>query len=209
MIDKIEVTSSEGFSYLRERLDYSGKTLAKYVMTLPLEKGKLYAIVPEETPYEVLNKFESGVIYPFDRSLLLNGPVLVPVQNDSRPVVINWVSEHINNSKEHCCIFEEPLAYPSDTWVIKSGIEYVHIDKEMYYFFDQGNYSKEKFEEAFNISEAYYFLCILSSLEPNEHAVITPFKEIDPEILKKIVDNLTCFYISAYDGEGYLMWTAI
>ena|SRR5215203_3863284 len=81
-----------------------------------------------------------------------NSLALVPVQNDARPVVINDILKYLQENKEHCCLFEQANGTPSDPWVKRSGIKYVHLDNEMYYFFGS-DAQTETVEEALKTSE--------------------------------------------------------
>jgi hypothetical protein len=205
MIKKIDVTSAKAFDYLQEQLDLSGKTLANQLMAKSLTEGKVFAYVPENTRSELLYRFETGGIYPFDRSLLQNSPALVPIQNDARPVVIDHIVQYLQQSKEHCCLFEDATGAPSDPWVKRSGIKYVHIDDEMYYFFGS-HVQMATVEEALKTSEGYYFLCVLGSLPAEKQKGFSPFTSLNIEQLKDFSSNVVSFFVRAYDGEGYLEW---
>jgi hypothetical protein len=207
MIEKINVTSDDSFKYLREQLNMGGKTLSNYISLLPLENGKIYSFVPEGISEKSLYQFDIGGIYSFDKELFKNSPVLIPIQNDARLLLIKDIYEYLDINDENCCVFEEPNGRPQDKWIKNSKIDYVHIADEVFYFFDKKNNSLKQIEDTFKVSEAYYFLCSLGSLSYNIHNKFTPLQEIGVELLKEFVDNLNAFFVKAYDGEGYLMWT--
>jgi hypothetical protein len=206
MIKRTEVTGGKAFEYCREQVNLSGKTLANAILNLPIENGKVYSYVPENTPTEILFRFSSGGVYPFDKSLLQSSPALVPVQNDAEPIVINTIIKYLNSNTEHCCLFEEPSGFPSDPWVEKEKIRFIHIGQEMFYFFNN-DANKEEFEEIFKISQGYYFLCALSSLVQNQQSYFITYREISSENIRSFTDNLSSFFVRAYDGEGFLEWT--
>lgn len=205
MIKRTDVTSPETFAYLQEQLDLSGKTLANLLLLMLLTKGRVFAYVPENTPSELLYRFGSGGIYPFDKSLLQNRPALVPIQNDAEPVVINYILQYLQENKEHCCMFEEAVGEPAHPWVKRSKIHYVHLNEEMYYFF---GYDTEaaRLENAFKRSGSYYFLCALSYLHAEKQSAFSPFNSVNGEQLKYFASNVGSFIVRAYDGEGYLQW---
>lgn len=205
MIKQVDITSPEAFAYVQEQLDLSGKTLANQLLSKSLLEGKVFTYVPENTPLEFLYRFETGGIYPFDRSLLQKTPALVPVQNDARPVVMEYILKYLHENKERCCLFEEPVGSPSDPWVKNSKMKYVHLNEEMYYFFDK-NAKSEEFEDAFMTSEGYYFLCVLSSLPIDSQDGFAPFNSLNSNQLKNFASNVVSFFVRAYDGEGYLQW---
>jgi len=205
MIKRVDITSPEAFAYVQEQLDLSGKTLANQLLSTSLLEGKVFTYVPENTPSELLYRFETSGIYPFERSLLQNIPALVPVQNDARPVVMEDILKYLHENKEHCCLFEEPVGRPSDPWVKNSKMKYVHLNDEMYYFFDKDPKSEEV-KDAFRTSDGYYFLCVLSSLRIDDQCGFSPFNSLNSDRLKDFASNVVSFFVRAYDGEGYLQW---
>ncbi len=207
MVEKRDVSEIDSFKYLRSQLNIGGKALSNYINMLPIESGKVFSFVPKGTSEKSLYEFEKGGLYFFDKELLKQVPPLVPIQNEARPLLISTVYNYLNSGMENCCIFEEPIALPSDPWVKNSMIKYVHINNEMFYFFDNKNKDIKEIDRAFKASEAHYFLCALSSFNTFEHDKFISFKEITIELIKEVVDNLNSFFVRAYDGEGYLMWT--
>jgi hypothetical protein len=210
MIEKKEVTGTRSFEYIRKQLS-RGKTLSSFINTLlPIEKANVYSFVPSETSIENLFQFDSGRLYPFNRESLKSANPIIPIRNDSRPLIIEEIQKHINNNSNNCCLFEEPVGVPSDPWVITSGMEYIHLNNiEMFYFFDNNNNDVKKIEKAFIASEDYIFLCALSSLDPTELNDVTSHKEVLLEFLQLFATKITTFFVKAYDGEGYLMWHKI
>jgi hypothetical protein len=176
------------------------------IKRLDITSAETFAYVPDNMPPELLYRFGTGGIYPFDKSLLLNSPALVPVQNDARPVAINFILQYLEQNKERCYLFEEPNRIPSDPWVKSSQIKYVHLDKEMYYFFG-GNGHAETFGPAFKTSEGYYFLCALSSLPTGKQNAFSNLSSLTTEQLNDFTSNVVSFFVKAYDGEGYLQWS--
>jgi len=195
----------EAFAYLKEQLDLSGKNLANQLTSKSLTEGKVFTYLPENTPLEHFYRFEIGGIYSFDKSLVKKSPALVPIQNDARPVVINYILQYLQENENHCCLFEDPIRAPSDRWFKRSEIKYVHHDKETYYFFGN-NVEIETFQDTFKRSEGYYFLCALSSLPAKKQKGFSPFSSLSTEQLEDFASNVISFFVRAYDGEGYLQW---
>jgi hypothetical protein len=205
MIVKRDITGPKAFAYIRNQLDM-GKTLSKCLSMLPVEKGKVFSLAPEGALEEQLFNFDSGGIYPFEEK---NRKSIAPTKNDSKPLVISEILSHLNSNINSCCFFEDALSLPSDPWVTTSKIEYIHLNnREMLYFFDNNNSNEEKVKKAFSVSESHVLLCALGSLDTAERSKVSPCKEVYPELLKLFVANLSAFFVKAYDGEGYLMWTA-
>lgn len=206
MIQKVNVTSPGAFNYLRSQLSLGSTFLSKNILEFPLEQGKVFAFVPEETSNEALFQFESGGLYAANRTLLIDS-TLVPVRNEGDPFIVNVIREFLKMDACNCCIFEEPNAKPSDPFIKNSGHEYIHIKDEIFYFINNENNGVEDIESILTRSEAYYLLGVLSSLEYTFHKKFSPFSEIKPELLRPIVQNIEKFFSIAYDHEGYLMWS--
>lgn len=190
MVERIDITSPEAIQYLKEHLDLSGKVFAKQMQTLSLSKGRVFAIVPEDTPSERLFKFKQGWIEPMD---------------DVDPFVIEYIITYLEDQKDNCCLIEEPHAWPSDPWVTSSGIQYIHFNKEMYYFFNS-DFEPKALEESFKTSKGYYSLCALSSMSSQMPGDFSPFTQVDPGQLRELANKVVTFICSAYDGQGYLLW---
>jgi hypothetical protein len=204
MITKIDVTGPEAFAYFEDHLTMGGKTLSDYLSAMSWREGKIYAVVPQNTKPELLFQFESGGIYPYEAPRAENN-LMVAIQNDARPVVVDWIDEYLGGI-DHCCIFEESSRALGGGWVKESKMEYVSIGKEMYYYFDGENRSKEKIRDALRWSGSYYFLCVLGRLGAESRAAFLPKQEISPLILEELSQQVEAIIVQAYDYEGYLMW---
>jgi hypothetical protein len=205
MIEKLDVTSSKAIEYFKEQLYLAEKLLSYNLHFLSMEEGEIYSFVPHGTKEEVLYDFYGGSLYPLDTNARAFNPTLIPVQNEAKPVLIDMISEYLRHNN-NCCVFEEPVATPDDAWVATSDIDYVRVQKEMFYFFDEENNDKNKLEKALVTSSNYYFLCVLGSLEKEKRALFTPGKEIPTTILEEFAKTPYAVIVKAYDGEGYLIW---
>ena len=205
MIIKKNITKPESFAYVRSQLD-KGNTLSGCINMLPIEKGELFAFVPDGTSENLLFKFESGGIYSYEDELNAKQTV-IRIKNESKPLVMREIELHLTSSINNCCLFEDSLAIPSDAWVVTSQVKYIHFqNKEMFYFFDNNFRDQEEIDEAFKQSESHVFLSALSSLGSNERAGFSPYKEVTVIQLELFTKNISSFFINAYDHEGYLMW---
>lgn len=207
MIVRKDITSSVAASYVIEQLELSGKTLANLLLLLPLSTGKITAYVPEGTPENALFAFSSGGLYPAEDGISLeDGSYLVPIRNDAESVVNDHVLAYLKECGEHCCLFEDAVASPTDGWVQKSNVEYIYLEKEMYYFFN-GQSDPKRLKGAMRESGAYYFLFALSKLPVDTQTEFQSFKPIDETQLKQFAENVTSLFVQAYDREGYLEWS--
>lgn len=205
MIQKIDVTGIAAFEYLSNQLELGGKSLSRLISLLQLKEGKIYSFAPKHTSKKSLFEFNKGGIYSLTKkNIFENG--LIAIRNDSKKIILNLLYEYINKNNDNLCIFEEPNAIPSDKWISNSKMEYAFLGNEIYYLFQKSN-NKVDLEKAFKTSEGYYFLCVLSTVKSYNRPQFLIKKEINSNLLSEIVENLSCFFIRAYDGEGYLMWS--
>jgi hypothetical protein len=206
MIEKKNVTGTAALNYVKRELSKGG-VLSTCISSLPLVKGSIYALVPAETSDVNLYDFENGVLYPFDEKLLDAKQPAIPIQNEARPFLVEIVQQYLNVSETNCCLFEDPIRLPTDPKVTDSAIDYVHlIGGEMFYFFNSSSNDSSKINKALMTSEAYIFLCALSSLGTVKQNAFLTKKEIDLELLKLFTAGVSSFFVKAYDYEGYLMW---
>jgi hypothetical protein len=204
MIQTKDVTSPESFEYIINQLSLGAKTLSINVSQLPIRNGRVFSFAPQALSDDLLYKFESGDLN--EKIITTSNSHLVPVENDSRIVLTNIICEYLNADADNYCVIEEPIAMPSDAWVLKSGINYVYIGDEMYYFLDISNCDKNTVEKLIKIGEAYYFLCVLGKLNIDLHPDTTIKGEINSELIQLMAANIDRLFVTAYDGEGYLMW---
>lgn len=204
MIQKKEVTNEAAFLYLKDQLDLSGKILSNELQKISYKEGKVFAIVPKNISDEHLYNFSSGGLYDVDKRLFKKSPILIPVQNNSRPILIKHVFKYLYEDNENCCVFEDPFSLPTDPYIMNSKVEFIPIDNEVYYFINKKSTNIKLVKEIFAISEGYYFLCVFSSLKLNSESLKSD--KLNSEFIKKIVHNIRSFVVRSYDGEGYLIW---
>jgi hypothetical protein len=112
--------------------------------------------------------FTYGGIYLSESIQLQRGNSWDAVKNDARPLLIQEIQTHLKFGENNCCLFEEPILYPSDSKITAIGIDYVYLGSEqVFYFFNTDNFTGEKIEKAIKVSDDYIFLCALSSLDSN------------------------------------------
>jgi hypothetical protein len=202
MIEKKEVTSETAFLYLKAQLSLSGKSLSNEIEKISLEEGKVFSIVPTGISTEHLYNFNEGGLYKIDKRFN-KSPILIPIQNDSRYWLIESVKKYINQNEENFCIFENPVALPTDQYILKSKMEFTAMDKEVYYFINKESKNFKLVKEIFAVSEGYYFLCVFSIIKSSKFS--TSYK-LNSEFIKITVENIRSFVVRAYDGECYLIW---
>jgi hypothetical protein len=206
MIEKKNITRPAALNYVKIELSKGG-VLSTCISSLPLLNGSIFALVPAETSDKNLYDFENGVLYPIDEKLLDAKQPAIPIQNEARPLLVEIIQQYLNANETNCCLFEDPIRLRTDPIATDSAIDYVHlIGGEMFYFFNSSSNDSSKISKALVTSEAYIFLCALSSLDIAMQNEFLPNKEISLNILEKFAAGVFAFFVKAYDYEGYLMW---
>lgn len=163
-------------------------------------------MVPLDASGESISNFQFGGIYPFDKSALLHTNVL-PILNESRPVVVENILKHLESGPDKRVIFADFVASPDDKSIKTSGLEYNWFNGgEVYYLVACGDPDKAKIEMTLRASESHAFLCVLSNLQADEYSKVEPFTEINSNLLKALARNVSEFFVAAYDHEGFLKW---
>jgi hypothetical protein len=58
-------------------------------------------------------------LYKEETQSLPHGSNLIPIQNDARQFVIDFIYNYIDESESNCCLIEETIGSLSDAWVKK------------------------------------------------------------------------------------------
>jgi hypothetical protein len=206
MIEKKDVTGPLASAYIHEQF-LRGRFLSRGLKNLPIENGKIFAFVPSWIAPEKLYAFQNGGIYASDEELKQREHPWSAIRNDALSPICEEIERYIRVEKSNCCLFEDPILWPSDSQVKNNNIEFVYLgEDQVYYFFNNSNFNFEKIKEAVLVSDDYIFTCAISSLDINMQSCFLPSKEITVELLEAFVRNVFVFFVGAYDGEGYLMW---
>ena len=206
MIQQKDVTGIGALNYVRQELSRGG-VLSDYINKLPLDNGAIYAFVHEGTSEKKLYDFEYGALCPFDERLIEERPLSMPIPNDSRPLLVERIQQHLNLSEANCCLFEDPIRSPTDPIVSISAIDYVYLNNgSMFYFLNYLKNDASTISKTLSISEDYVLLCALSSMDVASQNKFFPNREIILNLLKEFATNVSSFFVKAYDHESYLMW---
>jgi len=207
----VDVTQNS-IDFLLARLKYGqilSNLVARYV---PVEIGKVETFTHRSIEKHKLIQFERGGIgqklpenfnnFPKDDSKWAIDPVI-------NFFVAPIIQEFLAKKSENVCILEHIDARPSDTFMKKSKDDPIFTltdnDSDVYYFIDDKDTSIVTIREAFDCVTSWSEIVFLSSMT-NGLSSLRKSQKIDLENLEKIAKRTEKIIISAYDGEGYLIW---
>ena len=124
MIQKVDVTGDDSGAYIRKQL-LRGRSLSDGLNSLAIEKGTVYAFVPSGIEGHKLYSFENGGIYSSDDELRKRTARFSAVRNDALTPVSEEIGRLITADKRRCCLFEEPVLWPTDEELKSNGIKFV------------------------------------------------------------------------------------
>lgn len=200
-----DVTGIGAAKYISGQIELGWKHLSILLRNIDLDNGKIFAYVNDTISDSALHNFDRGDPDLFEKQIAEADSDLIPIENDSNDLLVDLIYEYVNFSVFNCCILEEPVGRPSDPYILKSSIKFVNIEDEMFYFLNKMS-SENEIEEVYLRSEGFYFLCVLTTLDLQFQKEFIPYSNIANDLLKRSVENVTSFFVQAYDGEGYLRW---
>lgn len=168
-----------------------------------LKMGRFYTIVPDNVKEEDLYKFQwGGLIYPFYRS---PDVTIMPVRNDSKVIIDSSLIEYVNQSNTHFIGMEDFSTDLNSPHLLNYELKYYLLQNDkLFYLLDHKNTSEE-FVKYKGVAGGYLFLCMILKL-PSEFTNSISNIKLDYQITDRIFQGITSFFISVYDGEGYLIW---
>lgn len=179
-----------GLDYLIKNLG-QGRALSINILdNVDLTKGRIVTFLPENAQITTNTNFRHGGILNFKISE-------------------KWIVDKLFNylkQRGSIVIFEEILGSKSDGVSYKEPFCYFNDD--LYKILDTPCKKKYILKCLKQFSSAYLDIIFLSYLRKSHFFLTKKTGELSAENLDLFRTNLQSFIISAFDGEGYLMWEA-
>ena len=182
----------EAIAYVKECL-LRGNTLAHFLLEeLDLHSGRVVSFLPEDIAVEDANWFDNGGV--------CNGEV-------SLSHLVGGIQDFLRSDSDRCVIFENGLARPADPCVKGFNTRMFTFGNELYHLLTQEDLDEERIQQSISCSmSAGLHIGAMSSLSAASRS---------PKQLESVgLDDLRCWakatnkvIVSAYDDEGYLIWT--
>lgn len=182
-------SNAEAIAYIRTCLE-QGNTLARYLLDLPLEEGRV--IIP-------LTVTVNEVTYS---NFAVGG---VTARNDTEPLLADFISAYLDGENGRYAIFEDTLAQLGDAFLSSSKTQFVAFETEIYYFLSSRESNSKTIISVVRQATSHLFIGVLTSLAA-ENDLHTE-QAITLELLTAIVQHAEHILIGAYDGEGVLIWS--
>lgn len=212
---EIILDNSKTLPYLHKCLSY-GHTLSKVILdNIDIDSGLISTSLPYDTNEENIYNFKYGGIVP-EKSPQTdsqnantkeeNQTSWVPIRSITQPVV-DIIRDFVNRDAERICIFEDALAKSTDSKMdeYKSLIRtYQH---EVYHLVNIERADDQSIRETIDWAYSFWppMIRILTSLPEKIHNKLIEL-ELTLDLLELVGQRVEMVIVSAYDGEGYLIW---
>lgn len=189
MLNRIEF-GSEALGYLKDRLAH-GRQLAKELLHLPLEGGLLFTYLPEGVDREAAGRFEAA------------GPG-AGSEMEIEQHIADFASAYLEPSPKACAVFEHALANPTDAFLsAQSGDVVFFHNTDVYYLATRDG---PPVLQALRRAKTAY-LCVGALTAVAGVPAIRNRLHVSGEAIAALARNTNYILVSAYDLEGYLIWS--
>jgi hypothetical protein len=190
--------------YLRELV--ATTTIARLLLTQSdLDAGSITTYAHRELGLERLHAFtDYGFMgQPLKQvDISLAKMKIVPVYDFWLiPVIRDFLAKQEN----HLCVFAKISARAGDRLVDRTPTNLAIYREELYHFIGTANVSIERIDQIFSWIDSLFIVGVLTSLPVGQHSLYHK-QTISLSILEQLVDRAEKLIISAYDGEGNLIW---
>jgi hypothetical protein len=200
--------------YIRWQLQ-QGKTLAAFLLRhVDFRQGTVVAFTHTPLSMKETLEFGQGHASPSQDSMrkLTVGEISgVACQKPSASgQLIKVIEEQLARQEENICVLENSLAMPEDAWLKRASSRIAIYDNEVYHVLMSGARSKTSIADA--IREARGPTVLVGALGPAPVGINSPISRripVDAEDLEEFARRSQCVFASAYDGEGYIVWSSV
>jgi hypothetical protein len=192
-----------GIAYIRECLE-AGKTFARLLLqTHDLNMGKAVTKLPASVDDEAAKDFDSGGKLPelYPRTTNLQA---VP---DSDFLMMPEINRFLSESSANICILEDSLANPTDPFLQSVKTRYSAFQDEVYHLICQPDNNSDTISKTLRQAHSWLTIGALTSA-PEEMGVCAQLGELKLSSLTTLAQKAQEIIVGAYDGEGYVIWTA-
>jgi hypothetical protein len=199
-------------SFIRKHL-LSGLTLSKQVLKfLDIEKGKVFTGMPKDIALGKLSDFDHGGIIDTN----FNSPIFQSFQDkDGRKIIMQRVSRaftyvtdttinFLQKSDNNLLIVENVKARPTDPITIDDKSVIWIFQNEIYHPIFGKTSSEEITRTLTKADSLWTMVGFLTSLPKEDNLPLK--KEMSLDTIQNLAKNTQKIIVSAYDGEGFLIW---
>lgn len=187
-----------------------GKTLSERVVEkIDFAKGSFFTILPDTALFDKLFDFNDGGIIPSvpcgEESYHIKG---YSEQFHPKKIITmdqecsEFIAEFLSKSPENLAVVENYMLDPQSLYVHLEHVKMTPFGSEVYYFLNKDNSVNEIYQTIRKSSQVWHFLAVLTQLKEAVPSILTDLT------IGRICENVRFVIASAYDGEGYIFWSA-
>lgn len=187
-----------------------GKTLSERVFEkIDFAKGSFFTILPCTALLDKLLDFNDGGIIPSipygeesyhikDHSEQFHPKKIITMDQECSEFIANFLSK----SHENLAVVENYMLDPQSPYVHLENVKMTPFGSEVYYFLNKDNSVNEIYQTLRKSNQVWHFLAVLTQLKDAIPSGLTDLT------IDQICKNVRFVIAGAYDGEGYIFWSA-
>jgi hypothetical protein len=169
------------------------------------ERGTTRAYVPEFVPDERAYDFHVGVATLALRSQVRSGVSGRPAKTPNRAIA-DLVSSVLGQNRGALCLVEDWLLGPSDPGIqesLSSGTPIVFNRNDVYYYL----LAHDPWEKVLDTLDEADLGKLVGVISVDSFPELVSGTEISSGLLDVITRGATLIFVTAYDGEGFVIWS--
>lgn len=190
---------------MREVLS-QGSGLGRRLLERPLEAGHVSAFLPVDTDLKAAHHFGLGGILHrgrFDSSDLSHLAEPVTRQEMEARLVL-FIDEYLRLGGQRYAIFENVGSASSSPWLVNRAAPYFLTNTTACFYVGSHALNEGAIRAALRAGQSYYLIGILVRSESDR---IRSGSTVDADTLDSLAIGADHIVVSAYDGEGELIWS--
>jgi len=150
----------------------------------------IYAFLPDSLDVENIMGYDKGGVYERAASYLPK-----------------YLLEKYGFTEEIVFLFDDVMSSPSDDYLIQEESAIFNIGSEVYHFCGSDNISEESLEKLiWACGVSWHFVCVVMKDQGNK--LVTDGMS-ESALCKSVQDGFLEIIVGAFDGEGYVHYSAI
>jgi len=180
----------EAVEFIRSELG-KGKELARCVSDLPLEEGRVVAVLPNDVSTDALVHFDSGGV----------------ASGQENGWLADFIHEYLvsRGAKRRICAFEHAYARRTDPWLRKRDLPAFFVGDNVYLLLER-EASRNRSLDVLTEAHLYPGIGVLSSVG-DQHLGIRAEATVQDATMQALARSADHILISAYDAEAWLVWS--
>jgi hypothetical protein len=118
----------------------------------------------------------------------------------------SYILNYLEAGEERVCVFENHLGRLTDPWLLQAESRVLFLGEEVYHVVSAEVVDLDSIKAAINEAEDVTLLIGVLSVWPQGSRLSPERREISDEDLRVLAEGAEKIIVSAYDGEGYLIW---